>query len=325
MKTKLIVGSIIAVAILVLMSSSLGVIAFTSEETPFASSESSAVLGNLPRWEEEIRYYNPDTLIHNIGLQGCTPPCYFYSAIRLTQEEFAPYAGWNLTMVKVALSCDSEQKEVWAKLTIWGEGTSTQPGNIIYEDDTLYYNKTGFHIIELSTPIPLDDHDELWIGIKWEILGDGVYIPFTDDGPAVDGKGDWANLGSGWDELQNFGLDYNWGMGGIVEGEGKAELSIINIKGPIGVNAEIKNIGKVTAYNVKYTMIVTGGILGGINRTVSSTKTELAVGETESISSGLLLAFGPITITVTADAVNTYEVSTSKTGFIFGPFVFGIK
>jgi len=47
MKKKILIGSIIAVAILVLMSSSLGVIAFTSEETPFASSESSAVLGNL--------------------------------------------------------------------------------------------------------------------------------------------------------------------------------------------------------------------------------------------------------------------------------------
>jgi len=36
-------------------------------ETSIASSESSAVLGNSPRDEEEIRYYNPDTTGSNKG------------------------------------------------------------------------------------------------------------------------------------------------------------------------------------------------------------------------------------------------------------------
>ena len=204
MNKKILIGSIIAVAILVL--SSLGVMAFTSEETSFASSESSAILGNLPRHEDEIHYYNPDTLTHTIGYSEGTPPYYWYSAVRFTQEEIAPYQGWDITKVKVALKCDYEQTEVWAKLTIWGEGTSTSPGSIIYEDDTLYFDETAFHIIELDTPIALDDHDEIWIGIEWEQTEEDARIAYADDGPAVDGKGDWVSMdgGASWQELQNL-------------------------------------------------------------------------------------------------------------------------
>ena len=319
-------GVLLIAAFMVLSTSA--VMADTAEKTPFTATESSAMIsnqGNLPRDGEEIKYYNPDTLTHVIGLSGGTPPYYWYSAIRFTQDELAPYAGWDLTKVNVALSCDNGQTEVWAKLTIWGEGTATQPGSIVYEDDTLYFDASGFHIIEISTPIALDDHDEIWIGIEWEQTEEGAYIPFTDDGPAVDGKGDWCNLGSGWDELQDFDLDYNWGMGGIVEGAGKAELAIQNVEGPIGVKAEVKNIGEVAASNLEYTMTVTGGILGFINKTVPGSKPTLDPSAIESITSGLLLGFGNIVIEITANADNAVEVTETKTGFVLGILVIGIE
>jgi len=144
-------------------------------------------------------------------------------------------------------------------------------------------------------------------------------------GPATPQKGDWVKLeGLDWEELRDVGIDYNWYMGAIVEGE-ETELSIINIKGPIGVNAEVKNIGEVSAYNVEYTMIVTGGILGRIFRIASDSVPELAPDETVPIYSDLIFGLGPITIDIKANASHAYEVSTSKTGFILGPFVFGIK
>jgi hypothetical protein len=71
----------------------LGVIAFASEETPFASSESFAVLGNmgtLSRDQEEIHYYDPDSLAwHVIPIPGPPPPYIWQSAIRLTQDELS--------------------------------------------------------------------------------------------------------------------------------------------------------------------------------------------------------------------------------------------
>ena len=318
-------GVLLIAAFFVISSSA--VIADTAEKTPFTATESSAMLGNLgnlPRDEEEISYYNPDTLQNVIGL---TQPAVWQSAIRLTQDELAPYAGWDLTKVIVALSCDNGQSEVWANLIIYGEGAPTWPGSIIHEETNLFYDTTGFHTIELNQSIALDDHNEIWISMEWDQT-EIAFIPYADEGPAVDGKGDWVCLGSSWSELQTHGdppLDYNFGMGGIVEGAGKAELAIQNVKGPIGVKAEVKNIGDVAASNLEYTMTVTGGILGLINKASDGTKTELAPGTTEPISSGLILGFGKIVIEITANADNAVEVTETKEGLVLGILVIGIK
>jgi len=321
MKKGLVLGII---ALFIVSSVSPMVIGY---ETSFASSESSAVLGNLPRPEDEIYYYNPDTLNHVLGLSGGTPPYYWYSAVRFTQDELAPYVDWPITKVIVALSCDNGQTEVWAKLTVWGEGTSTSPGNIIYEDDNLYFDETGFHIIEISTPIALDDHDEIWIGIEWEQTEEEAHIAFADDGPAVDGKGDWFSIdgGASWQELRDTGLDYNWGMGAIVGWSWPPFFNIRDVKGPIGVNAVVENVGEESANNLEWSITITGGILDLVNKHASGTKTELAMDETLPISSGLILGFGKIFIEIIADADNAYEVSKLYNAFILGPFVFGVK
>jgi hypothetical protein len=284
---------------------------------------SYVVLGKLPLVEEEIHYYNPQTLTHTIGC-GCGP-LHWMSAIRLTPDELSPYQDWSLTKVTVKTNTESTQKEIWANLTIYAQGTQTTPGPIIYQDNGLYFNTTEFQIVPLKVPISISNYTELWIAFDWFESEPGAYLVFADDGPAVDGKGDWNSFDNGatWDELQDFGLDYNWAMGAIVEGEG-AELSIINISGPIGANAEIKNIGKVDANNLEYTITVTGGILGMISKTVSGSKTILAVGQTQSFNSGLILGFGKVFIDVTVDANNADEASILQTGFIIGPFVFGI-
>ena len=272
---------------------------------------------------EEISYYNPDTLWHVIGIWGGEPPYYWSSAIRLTQDELAPYYDWSFSRVIVALSCE-EQSEVYANLTIYGEGTPTEPGDIIYQDTGLYFNTTGFHTIELNEHIPFKDHDEIWFAMTWNQTEEGIHIPYCDDGPAVDGKGDWIYLNNMWQEMQPD-IDKNWAMGAIVAGEGKAELQIINIKGPIGVNAEIKNAGEVDANNLEYTMTVTGGILGLIDKGGSGGTTTLAPGATEAIGSGLILGFGKIAIEITANADNAAEVTAKKEAFVLGLLVIGIK
>ncbi|MFW6121070.1 MAG: hypothetical protein ACOC80_09265 [Petrotogales bacterium] len=275
--------------------------------------------------EEYIYYYDPDNLTW-IYLWGCQePPCYWITAIRLTEDELSEYSGWNLTKVVVALSCDNGQIEMYADLIIYGEGTPTMPGDVLYQENELYFGATGWYTLELNEYIPIKDHDEIWVAIRWEIWSDG-YAYRMDEGPAVPGKGDWisGDNGTSWQELRNYGFDCNWAMGAIVEGE-KTELSIINVEGPIGVKADIKNIGEVAANNLEWSMTITGGTLGMVNMSNSGTETELAPGETKPISSGLIVGLGPITINITADASTAFEVSTTKTGVILGPFVFGIK
>ena len=242
----------------------------------------------------------------------------------LTQDELGPYAGWEMTKVLFALSVDNGQTEVWADLQIYGEGTPTQPGSLIYEETGLFFDETGFFTIDLSETIALDDHNEIWITVMWEQTEEGAYIPYMDEGPAVAGKGDWAYYNSIWQELAPAGLDYNWAMGGIIEGS-NAELSIINVKGPIGVNAGISNTGEVAANNVVYTIDVTGGLLGLVNVSASDSIATIAVGAEEAISSGIFIGFGSIDIVITASADNAVEVTATKSGFLLGFLVIGIS
>lgn len=212
-------------------------------------------------------------------------------------------------------------------MTIWEGGTATVPGSIIYEDNGLYFDATGFYEIELSSPIALDDHEQIWIGFEWEQTEIGAYIPFTDDGPAVAGKGDLVsqNGGASFATLSGYGLDYNWGMGAIVSGTGKAELAIQNVGGPIGVSADIKNIGEGPATDVEYSMDVTGGILSLINKSVPGTAAELLPNGVVSVKSGLIFGLGKITIEITANAANAVEVIETLEGTVIGPLVIGIK
>lgn len=321
-------GVLFIAAIFIL--SSAAVMADTVQKTTISAENVEVVLGNmgsLSRDEEEISYYNPDTLTGVIGLQGGTPPYFWYSAIRLTQDELAPYAGWEFVRVIVAVSCDNGQTEVWANMTIWEGGTATSPGSIIYEDNGLYFDETGFYEFELTTPLQLDDYDVIWIGFEWEQTEEPAYIPYTDEGPAVAGKGNLVsqNHGASFSQLPPSTLDVNWGMGAIVSGTGKAELAIQDVSGPIGVSASIKNIGDGPASDVEYSMTVTGGILGMIDKTASGTSAELTPGGTATLSTGLILGLGSITIDINANADNAVEVIESLSGFALGPLVLGIS
>jgi hypothetical protein len=86
----------------------------------------------------------------------------------------------------------------------------------------------------------------------------------------------------------------------ILEGASAPFIEIDLIAGGIGVNSVIKNTGTADATDVEWTITVTGGILGLINKEASGT-TDIAVGEEISISSGLIFGLGNIEITVTAD------------------------
>ena len=69
----------------------------------------------------------------------------------------------------------------------------------------------------------------------------------------------------------------------------------------LGVSADVSNTGTEDATDVEWTMTVTGGILGFINKEVTGTISSLPMGESETISSGMIIGLGSISITATAD------------------------
>ncbi|HVQ01409.1 MAG TPA: hypothetical protein VMT57_07835 [Candidatus Thermoplasmatota archaeon] len=275
----------------------------------------------------ELKYYNPDTLQWVMGIQGGTPPYVWKTGIRLTQDEMALYSTWTLTAVNVAFGEDPLEGPMDVRIYVYDAGTQTNPGPIIVNDTTANLNGTQIITVPLTTPVPLAGHNELWIAVEYTQYTDKTHYAFLDTGPAVPYKGDWIYLNKKWSETRSppGSADYNWGIGGVIEGQGLATIAIANVKGPIGIKADIQNTGDVDAQNVTYSMTVTGGLLGRINKTASGTDALLAAHATYPISIPMFFGFGKINIMITAFAKNAVEVTASKSAFVLGPLVIGIK
>jgi len=103
---------------------------------------------------------------------------------------------------------------------------------------------------------------------------------------------------------------------GITE---ERQIQIVSIEGGFGAKTTVKNIMTQPLTNIPWTVYVSGGLIlktTGMNGVISS----LAAGEQTSIKTGLILGIGHITISVNVG----YETKT-VTGFLFGPFILGIK
>jgi len=315
---------VLTISLLFIASSSIAIATISSEKPVFSYMKTSKILGNSAKAEEEIRYYNPDTCTNVIGVGNATMPFKWQSAIRFTQDELAAYANWNLTKVNAGYGADNGQLECDATVIIYGEGNATHPGAILSNDTTYHFDTSGIFTIPLVTPIKLGSYDELWVSIEWVQTEETAFIAVMDEGPAVDGKGDWGFDGA-WSELQIYGLDYNWAIGAIVEGQGDAEISILDINGPIGIKAAIKNVGVVPADNIEWSILVTGGIFGRVNKSATGSVAELVVDATEAISIGMFFGLGEIQIEIKAHADNAVEVKSTKSALLLGPIVVRIK
>jgi len=104
---------------------------------------------------------------------------------------------------------------------VYEEGTPTHPGSLVIVES---YSVTGqgWHRIDLSSSYPYSAGVDFWTAIEM-VDYIGPEYPFgVDAGPAEDGRGDWisSDAGATWNELQWWGLDYNWNIRAIVHLEG---------------------------------------------------------------------------------------------------------
>jgi hypothetical protein len=162
------------------------------------------------------------------------------------------------------------------------------------------------------------------------VKNNNLFVAVSNDGGAtfgapsqlneVDGKVaaesgavDICDLGVVWVDTRNGAKDIYTAAGG-----GSAPIiEVDSIAGGFGVSAVVKNSGTGDAEGVECTITVEASliILGG----ETATTVDIPAGEQVSIKSGLILGFGPATITVDAGGV----VKTA-TGTVLGPFVIGL-
>ncbi len=296
-------------------------------ETLFSATTKMTALSDSSKDETELKYYKEENLDILMGIPSADDTLW-KSAIRLTQEEMAIYKDWTMTKVNVAFSTEDGCPPIDVRIYIYDKGTNILPGPIIANDTTYTLDTTGVTTIPLVTPVELSSHEDLWVAVEWRQIDWYYTFAWMDtlSGPHVIDKSDFIFLGT-WQQLHDAlpDVDGRWGIGAIIEEQSITQLAIGDIRGPWGISADVQNIGEDDAANVTWSITATGGLFKAINASATGEVTVLVIGESEPMNSGIFFGFGKINITFTAKAQNALEVSTTKSGFLLGPFVVRIK
>jgi hypothetical protein len=91
----------------------------------------------------------------------------------------------------------------------------------------------------------------------------------------------------------------------LTDGE-ETDLEIVDVKGGLGVNLEIRNNGAEDVDNYPVDFLVLGGLSRNIFKDAGETISYLGSGETKTIDTGIFFGFGPIIIFAVGDGIALY-------------------
>ena len=232
--------------------------------------------------------------------------------------------------------------EIWNYLT--GSNVASQPaiadGKVFVGSGDDYVYCFGSNPPE--TPDQPDGPTEGEVGIEYTYSssttdpeGHSIYYNFSwgDDtssgwkGPYISGHE--VEMSHTWEEVgtyevkvkakDNHGAESNWSepLDVIIT---VPELEIEISKDEV----LIKNTGESDAIDVVWSVDITGGFLGLIDKHLEGDVEILPTGDEIVVELPLLLGIGPLEIAAIANASNADEVDETANGFIFLIFIFGI-
>ena len=157
--------------------------------------------------EEDTIHYDGD----NHAAVGIIGGGAFEGAIKLTPTELGPYDGWALTSVLFYYSTGSCNGMV----KIYEGGFNPSHPGVLITSEYYSVSEHNWCRIDLLSPVTINSSHDMWVSLTASNSA-GEYPLGADEGPAVDGKGDWIYLDGSWTELQDLGIDFNWNIRAIV-------------------------------------------------------------------------------------------------------------
>jgi len=172
------------------------------------------------------------------------------------------------------------------------------------------------------------------------VSGNNVYVAYISNGNlylaiSKDGGATWSDP-----------VQINDNAGSVVAGDGSVDISaggivwtdnrdgnldiyyspipaprivIQSVSGGMGITATVANVGTQDAENIPWSIDVSGGLVI-LGKHAEGTISTLAAGESVTISSGLVLGIGKITVNINAGGA-----TAKASGFLLGPMILGLK
>jgi hypothetical protein len=177
---------------------------------------------------------------------------------------FTRYQGWSLSQLGFYIN----QVPEICKIKIYGEGTSTSPGELRYEE-IVYPTGSSWNIFTLSDAFLITGED-LWLGLELTHQA-GTNPAGCDDGPAKAGFGDMISFNNTtWAPLSNCGFKYNWNLAGYLVETNPEETNDVGVQtylspdngtnlGDEVVKIRIKNYGTAQQSNIPVFYTFEGG------------------------------------------------------------------
>jgi hypothetical protein len=159
------------------------------------------------RWDD-------GTLFSGIGLTdgGDYMVAARWDAGQLTDWNGIDFTGASITKITMAANDGGFDH---MNMMIW---KGANAGTLLWESGSVMPTVGDWTEYTVDPAVPVDVNDELWIG--YEVIGQpaGMFPAGTDAGPAEAGYGDKISTdGVTWDNLSDFGLDYNWSLAAYLE------------------------------------------------------------------------------------------------------------
>ena len=186
------------------------------------------------------------------NVDGIGGPDVFSWGIKFDPAQLTDYAGTSITKINI-------YNRTYATNTLQiFEGTNA--ATLIYEQDLSGLTLNAWNEVELTTPVPIDATQQLWITVYTE---DGANYPAAVGANMGEPNGDLITLdGATWEHLSDYGLMYTWNLGCYVtDGTGKT-VSLGKIPNTKTYNSSTKLLASTGRVNNSPNATRPRGLLG---------------------------------------------------------------